>query len=61
MQRIGPKTAEKLANDPIALQELLNKNPQAKANYDLNKRLIDFSMIPEELQSMFMTKLSFKD
>ena len=60
MQRIGPKTAEKLANDPIALQELLNKNPQAKANYDLNKRLIDFSMIPEELQVAF-AKLAFKD
>jgi 5'-3' exonuclease len=61
MQRIGPKTAAKLASDPCALQALFEENPQAKTNYELNKRLIDFSMIPEELQDMFMKKLVLKD
>lgn len=61
MQRIGPKTAEKLAKDPVALQTLLDKNPEAKANYELNKLLIDFSMIPEELADTFAKKLLLKE
>jgi 5'-3' exonuclease len=40
--KCGPKTALKYVENPDYLQEVFNKNPEYKKNYELNKRLIDF-------------------
>lgn len=51
-KKIGEKTSAKLSNDNDALMALLNKNEQAKTQYDLNKTLISFEMIPENLRKL---------
>jgi 5'-3' exonuclease len=58
MKKIGPKTAEKLACNSELLEEFLSKNESAKANYEINKRLIDFEMIPIELQNAFANRIN---
>lgn len=49
------KLATALASDPVALEEyLLEKN--CRAAYENNRKLIDFTMIPEEYVNAFETK-----
>jgi 5'-3' exonuclease len=50
---IGPKTAAKLLNE--GLEELL-KDEQLLNNYKRNKKLIDFTEIPSELQESIRNK-----
>lgn len=45
----GKKTAAKLAADPEALKLKLEQDPAAAIQFDLNSRLIDFKMIPEDI------------
>lgn len=45
-KKIGPKTALKLLEHPEDLEELLESNPEVKANYEMNKKLVDLAMIP---------------
>ncbi len=52
-KKIGPKTALKLYDNPQQLAKLL-ENEQTNTNYQLNKLLIDFNMIPEELIEEFL-------
>ena len=49
--KIGPKTAEKLANSTELLEKLFIKNPQAKIQHDLNTLLISFESIPESFRT----------
>ena len=49
-KKVGPKTADKLAKDPVALQALFDKHPEAKQQFDLNKTLIDMTCIPQDLE-----------
>mgnify|MGYP000275895020 CR=1 FL=1 len=44
----GEKTAFKLANNNDLLQGLLDRDPEARKQYELNDLLIDFNNIPKE-------------
>lgn len=48
---VGPKTAEKYANDLEAFEAFLSKNPDARAKYLSNRMLIDFDHIPADLKA----------
>jgi DNA polymerase I len=48
MKKCGPKTAEKLVDNPEELLKLFDKHPEVKEKYELNKLLIDFQSIPEK-------------
>ncbi len=52
--KCGPKMAEKLWENEAALEEKL-KNDECRQIYNLNKRLISFSEIPNELIKDFIT------
>lgn len=43
----GKKTAQRLANNPEELEEMLIK--KGRAQYDLNRQLVDFDYIPEDI------------
>lgn len=45
----GPATATGLVNNPTDLATILDKDPQAQAQYALNRKLIDFREIPKEI------------
>lgn len=45
----GKRTAAKLAADPEALKLKLQQDSAAAIQFDLNSRLIDFKMIPEDI------------
>jgi 5'-3' exonuclease len=47
-RKCGEKTAYKLATNQELLKNLLDKEPEAKKQYELNDLLIDFKNIPEE-------------
>lgn len=49
-KKIGEKTSSKLARDADALSALFKKNPDAKAQYELNRMLISFDYIPQSLR-----------
>lgn len=51
--KCGIKTAIKLYNDKEAFNKKLEKEPGALERYELNKRLVDFDLIPTELVSGF--------
>lgn len=48
--KIGEKIALKYANEPKELEKLLDAHPDAKKQYDLNRLLIDFDSIPEDIK-----------
>lgn len=50
-KKIGEKTAAKLAAAPTQLKLLFDKKPETKIQYELNKLLISFEMIPADLQN----------
>lgn len=56
-RKCGEKTAYKLATNPDLLLHLLNKEPEAKKQYELNNLLIDFDNIPEEYYCDIKRKL----
>lgn len=53
-KKIGDKTAEKLAQNPEELDKLFLKRPETKQQYDLNKLLISFEMIPKEYKKKIL-------
>lgn len=55
--KLGPKTAEKLASDPVALEKYLEKHPDAKERFDLNSKLIDMKNIPNDLRQSVIDKI----
>ena len=55
---VGPKKALKLVNDPEALQKKLLEDQNARKQFALNKKLISFDEIPEELEKHIVEKAS---
>ena len=56
---IGEKTALKLARDPLALAAKLTSNEAIAAQYDLNKRLMSFACIPEDIVEQIKRSFDF--
>ena len=52
--KCGPKTAEKCVEDPEFFKKKMADNPAYYAQYELNKKLVSFDRIPEELVKEFM-------
>lgn len=48
--KVGPKTALKLARDPELLAKEL-ENPETRAKYELNRKLIDLSRMPDDIKA----------
>ena len=55
--KCGPKTALKCIENPEFFQQKLNENPKYKAQYELNKKLVNFNCIPENLVEEFMSSI----
>lgn len=53
--RVGEKTAEKLLPE---LDDMLATNPEVRARYEFNQRLIDFDFIPEDIVKEIETEIS---
>jgi 5'-3' exonuclease len=59
MKKCGPKTAQKLANNADELEKFFIKNPSARVQYEINKKLIDFNYIDEIAKDKFLEKIEF--
>lgn len=57
MKKVGPKTAEKLANNPQTMQEFFTKNPEALKQYTINRTLIDFNYIDKGLKKSLLESI----
>ena len=55
--KCGPKTAIKCIEDPEFFKKKMAENPEYYAQYELNKKLVDFNNIPEHLVTEFMTTI----
>jgi 5'-3' exonuclease len=53
-KKCGIKTAEKYWNNKQLFQEKLAENEEARKQYELNKRLVDFREIPKDLIEEFL-------
>jgi 5'-3' exonuclease len=60
-QKFGEKKALHMVNNPDMLQEKLEKDQRAKSQYELNKRMIDFTCIPKELSDKIQQMLFVVD
>jgi 5'-3' exonuclease len=52
--KCGPKTAQKCIDDPEFFKKKMNDNPEYYKQYELNKTLVDFNNIPEDIVKEFM-------
>ena len=59
--KCGPKTAHKCLDDPEFFKKKMADNPEYYKQYELNKTLVDFNNIPEELVKEFMSTIVKKD
>jgi 5'-3' exonuclease len=55
--KCGPKTALKYFNNPHLLEQKLSESTTYRDVYELNKTLVDFNNIPEQLVNEFLTVL----
>lgn len=55
--KCGPKTAQKCIDDPEFFKKKMNDNPEYYKQYELNKNLVDFNKIPENLIEEFMATI----
>ena len=55
--KCGPKTALKCIENPEFFKKKLDENPAYAAQYSLNKKLVNFSCIPENLVEEFMSTI----
>jgi 5'-3' exonuclease len=55
--KCGPKTAQKCLEDPEFFKKKMADNPEYYKQYELNKKLVDFNNIPEELVVEFMSTI----
>lgn len=53
-KKCGKKTVEKFWNDKTLLEAQFDKEPGSKDKFNHNKKLIDFNMIPMNLQEAFI-------
>ena len=58
-KKIGVKTAEKMMRDKTLLDNIFNKNPDSKKQYELNASLINMGNIPNELQDQILKYVTF--
>lgn len=54
----GVKTAKKFRDDPILLNEMLEKYPKAKELLAINEKIIDFKYIPDIIRSGIIEELN---
>jgi len=59
-KKIGPKTAEKFARDKETFERFCEKYPDAKQQYELNCKLIDFRLIPDEFKEAMEKRIILK-
>lgn len=59
--KCGPKTAQKCIEDPDFFKKKMENNPNYYKQYELNKTLINFGNIPQELIEEFMSKFTLLD
>lgn len=55
--KCGPKTAQKCVEDPEFFKKKMADNPIYYSQYELNKKLVCFDNIPEELVHEFMSTI----
>ena len=55
--KCGPKTAQKCIEDPEFFKKKMADNSEYYKQYELNKKLVDFNNIPQELVNEFMTSI----
>ena len=55
--KCGPKTALKCIENPEFFKKKLEEKPEYAAQYELNKKLVNFSYIPENLVEEFMSTI----
>ena len=55
--KCGPKTAQKCIEDPEFFKKKMDDNPEYYKQYELNKKLVDFTCIPEQLVSEFLESI----
>jgi 5'-3' exonuclease len=55
--KCGPKTAQKCIEDPEFFKKKMADNSDYYKQYELNKKLVDFNNIPQELVNEFMTSI----
>jgi 5'-3' exonuclease len=55
--KCGPKTAQKCVEDPEFFKKKMADNPVYYAQYELNKKLVNFDSIPDELVKEFMSTI----
>jgi 5'-3' exonuclease len=58
--KCGLKTAQKCIEDPEFFKKKMADNSEYYAQYELNKKLVDFNEIPEQLVAEFMDTLKNK-
>jgi len=59
--KCGPKTAQKCIEDPEFFKKKMADNAEYYAQYELNKKLVDFNNIPENLVTEFMDTLKINN
>jgi 5'-3' exonuclease len=57
--KCGKKTAQKCIEQPGFLEKKLTENKEYLKNYELNKQLIDFTNIPENLSDEFIKSIRY--
>jgi 5'-3' exonuclease len=55
--KCGPKTAQKCIEDPEFFKKKMADNPAYYAQYELNKKLVDFTCIPDQLVCEFLESI----
>jgi 5'-3' exonuclease len=55
--KCGPKTAQKCIEDPEFFKKKMADNPEYYAQYELNKKLVNFDNIPQDFIDEFMITL----
>jgi 5'-3' exonuclease len=58
--KCGPKTAQKCIDDPAFFQKKMDNNPEYYKQYELNKILVNFDNIPENLVEEFKSQMKIK-
>ena len=57
MKKCGEKTALKYAMNNMLLQDMFKTNNNAKFQYELNERMVDFRFIPNDLRQAVIERL----
>ena len=57
--KCGPKTAQKCLEDPEFFKKKMAGNPDYYKQYELNKTIVDFNNIPENLVNEFIQSVSY--